>query len=358
MKYHFSFMIHSDNTKKIVIQLIFIASIAIAHADERPGLQNAANTSTIRVKAIYPVSRNDFSLSVEQPAEIAPYYRAELYAEIAGKIVFLEKELGDTVKAGEKLAEIQPSTEKNATTGNQIIIAPFDGVVASRSVDPGTFVPSATIVPGTRPILTIERNDIVTISMKVPDTFVSLISKETIAEIRMDPLPGQVFKSKISRMAPSLASSDRTLLVQVDLFNRTKSEFELLKKQFSQTGGAELKSRMLPEFPEINGSKSSASLIPGMYGKMKLLFESAKSQLLIPASAIVRRGGVDFIYMVEGGKARIQPVKIQFDNARFVSVILKNQAGEPRPLSKDEIVIISNQAELEEGQPVEAIVAE
>ena len=306
----------------------------------------------VRVKTVKPVAKPEIQLSVEQPADVSPYYRAELYAEVAGKVVFLEKDLGDPVRTGEKIVEIQPSAGRPTNAMSGVIKAPFDGVIASRSVDPGTFVPSAEIVPGAKPLIVIERNDIVTISMKVPDQYSALVNRNTTAEIRMDPLPGRVFKCKISRIAPSLAVGDRTLTVQVDLFNRSEDEFESLKNRFAKDGGAELKSRRLPEFPEGLRDRDSAGLIPGMYGKMKLVFQTSGDKVFIPGSAVQRSGGVDYIYRIENGVARKLRVKIEFDNVAFLSVIIPDKAPEYSVLKPTDEIVISNQSELEDGQRV------
>ncbi|MFM7319005.1 MAG: efflux RND transporter periplasmic adaptor subunit [bacterium] len=308
--------------------------------------------NAIRVRTVKPVLKPEMRLSIEQPADVSSYYRAELYSEVAGKVIFLEKDLGDTVISGEKIVEIQPSPGQQSNQNSGVITAPFDGVIASRTIDPGSFVPSAAIVPGARPIVTIERNDIVTISMKVPDQYSSLIDQNTSAEIRMDPLPGQVLKSKITRIAPSLSMGDRTLTVQVDLFNGTAADYEKLKSKFEKNGGADLKSRRLPEYPKGASTRKSAGLIPGMYGKMKLEFNSPADRLYLPASAIQRMGGVEYLYRVENGLARKLIVKTVFDNGTFVSVTLSGNDQNNTFLNQTDDIIISNLSELDEAQPV------
>ena len=192
---------------------LMVCLIAAGPADPQP--------ASLELKTIHPKTKRDFEISVEQPADVAPYYRVELFAEVSGQVIFLEKELGDTVVAGEKLVGIRPSGSGTGPAEKTWEIkAPFDGVIATRSIDPGTFVPSAAIVPGARPLLVLERNDIVTVSMKVPDRFSGLVSGESITEIQLDPLPGKVFTSKPARMAPSLNAADRSLTVQVDIYTR------------------------------------------------------------------------------------------------------------------------------------------
>ncbi len=340
-----------------LLRMIFIVGfifdcLVIKTSTGQDSLKPVTNDQAVRVKTARPIPKPEITFSVEQPADVAPYYRAELYPEIAGKVVFLEKDLGDPVRSGEKILEIQPASEKMAGSISREIKAPFDGVIALRSVDPGTFVPSAEIVPVARPLVVIERNDIVTVTMKVPDQYSTYVNQNTVAQIRMDSLPGHVFQCKISRVAPSLATGDRTLTVQVDLYNRSKNEFELLKNRFAKDGGADLKSRRIPEFPEGLGNRQTAGLIPGMYGRMRLIFNSPLDRLFIPGSAIGRSGGIDYIYRIENGVARRLRVKIEFDNIDYASVIIPDKSPSESFLKSNDEIVISNLSELEDGQKV------
>ena len=353
-------MKHFSRYKRLIGVSVFwilynqICVVALAQVS----LNTLQLASPIRVKTVKPVLKPEIKLSIEQPADVASYYRAELFSEVAGKVVFLEKDLGDAVKSGEKIIEIKPSPGQLASQNSGEMIAPFDGVISSRTVDPGTFVPSAAIVPGARPLITIERNDIVTISMKVPDQYASLVNLNTIAEIRMDPLPGQVVKAKLSRIAPSLSVGDRTLTVQVDLFNRSSGDYEKLKSQFEKNGGSDLKSRRLPEFPHGLTSRDNAGLIPGMYGKMKLILNLPVEWLYIPVNAIHRLGGVEYIYRVDNGLAHKTSIKTIFDNGTYARVILSGNSPVDAQLNQNDEIITSSHSELVESQPVESILIE
>src|SRR5438552_18818588 len=60
--------------------------------------------------------------------------------------------------------------------------APFDGEIIKRDVYPGSFVQSSATAR-TEPLLVVARTDIVTVSMKVPDSFAPLVSKNIEADI-------------------------------------------------------------------------------------------------------------------------------------------------------------------------------
>jgi len=319
-------------------------------------LTNPNAQTGIRVKTINPKMGGGLGLSVEQPAEVSPYYRAALYAKLGGTITFLEKNIGDKVTAGEKLIELDPTVQESQVQNRYIIKAPFDGVIATRSVDSGTFVPSAAIVPGSAALLVIEKTDIVTVSMQVPDSFVAYVGIDTEAEIRMDSFPGRALKCKLSRLAPSLNSADRTLRVEVDLYNGTEAEHRAFLTKAMLNSQADLKSRKLPVFPKGLEANGAARLLPGMYGRMRLNLREFKNTALIPSGAIVRLGGVPYLYRVESGVAHRARVSIEVDDGTLARVFwLERENGEDvsRELNLKEEIILSNQGELEEGSAVE-----
>lgn len=315
----------------------------------------------IRVKSIHPKLGKDLEVSVEQPAEVAPYYRVSLLAQVAGTVKYLEKEIGDKVSAGEKLIELDTVENDPRTLGKAILRAPFDGVVASRAVDPGAFVPSANIVPGAPALLVIEKTDIVTVSMQVPDGFAAYVGLDTPAEIRMDSFPGRALGCRLTRLAPSLNPSDRTLRVEVDLYNGTAQEHKAFLAKAQMNNFADLKNRKLPVFPEGMEANGAARLLPGMFGRMRLRLRQFQNIALVPSGAIIRLGGVPYLYRVEAGVARRARVSVEMDDGTLARVFWLEQADGKdvsRELNPAEEIIFSNQGELEDGSPVQPSLSE
>jgi multidrug efflux pump subunit AcrA (membrane-fusion protein) len=236
------------------------------------------------------------------------------------------------------------------------ITAPFDGVISARAADPGLFVASAAVVPDVNSLLTVDRTDIVTVSMSVPETYVSCLSMDTMAEIRMNALPGRVLRCPLSRIAPALNTEDRTLRVEVDLFNGTSDAYSQMKVRAESNGFADLKSRKLPFFPEGLTAGQSVGLLPGMYGTMNLVMPVASSALFVPSSAIVRDGGMTYLYENEKGVARRRSIVVQMDNGVSAAVRWSSN-GTTQDLSGREEIITSNQGELEDGTAIEATLA-
>jgi multidrug efflux pump subunit AcrA (membrane-fusion protein) len=311
---------------------------------------NSTSKVAIRVLTAKPQAASNQTVSVEQPAEVSAYYQVGLLPRVAGTVKSVEKALGDKVTAGEVLVQLDTGDASGILA---TINAPFDGVVSARAVDPGLFVPSAAIVPGVDSLLTVDRTDIVTISMAVPETYVTYLSKDTIAEVSMDALPGKIFRTRLTRIAPSLKSGDRTLSVELDLFNGTSDEFSKFQALAESNGRSDLKSRTLPYFPEGLPAGQAAGLLPGMYGKMKLTMSQPQPALLVPSSAIVRDGGMQFLFKNENGVVRRKSIVIQIDNGTTAAVRWSVN-GTTQDLSPDEEIVTSNQGELQDGTVIQA----
>jgi HlyD family secretion protein len=242
-----------------------------------------------------------------------------------------------------------------------VVKAPFRSTVVRRLVDPGSFVQNASTRQAT-PMLTLERSDIVTVVMNVPDNYATYVSPGTEAIIQMDAIPGVKIIGKVTRFAPSLITSshDRTMRVEVDLWNE---EAEKYAPFFADSRNlADLKEGrqpILPEFKAKAGSPTSVRLITGMYGKMTLVLKSFGQIELIPSQSIIRQGGRTSVYVVQDGKAHLMPVEVQVDDGIMAHVVMLGKNGENMGhLPESEQVIISNQEELSEGQPINAVLQE
>jgi multidrug resistance efflux pump len=265
------------------------------------------------------------------------------------------------VKVAESLVGVARKDREKAQAMLDLatIRAPFDGVVIRRNADPGTFVQNAATAH-TDPLLTLVRDDIVTVYMKVPDRFCHDVNADTGAVIQMDTLPGLVIRGKVTRYAPSLDNPehDRTMRVEVDLYNGTAREYEAFLAREQATGNADLKSKTLPQFPRVEGKDVAdrpLRLIPGQYGKMRLVLRSFKNAWLLPRTAVFSQGGTSYVFVIKDGRALKMPVEVQADNGEEVKVaLIEKVRGETvqRDLIGNEEIVSTNQGELSNGQLV------
>ena len=300
----------------------------------------------LKVATIRPHAGVGVVATTEQPADVAAYFRVALFPPTAGTVRFLQKGIGDRFTSGEKLIEIESSNSPGTVVP---ILAPFDGVVANRSIDPGTFVASAAVVPGVASMLDIERIDIVTVSAGVPESAAMSLDDTTIAEVRVDALPGRILVCKPTRYAAAFQRSDRTRRVEIDVFNGTREQFAAFSRDTASQ--VNLKSGKMPVLPGGLKPGESAGLMPGMFGSMKLTTTRFKEVPVVPSSAILYAGGIPHLVKVENGLARRIPIVIELEDGTHARVRWRsgNSASE---LSVNDEIVSAKQSAIEDGTPV------
>jgi multidrug resistance efflux pump len=264
------------------------------------------------------------------------------------------------------------------------ITAPFDGTIVKRNVNVGTFVQNASTGQGPS-LLTIARTDIVTVVMKVPDNDAPFVTLGTEAIIKIDDLPDVMFRGKVTRVSPWIEAKDRTMRVEVDLYNDTPEKYnEFVAKEIaarvavsaadsplslapllaSTNAVCAQNSRSfrdaLPTLPTVSGRSVAPQLIPGMTGYMRLNLRTFNDTYLIPSSAVYSRGGKPYITEVKDGVALQRPVRVEVNDGNLakVSIIEKPElpaqgtAEVTSELTGAEVILISRQMEIADGQPV------
>jgi multidrug resistance efflux pump len=273
------------------------------------------------------------------------------------------------------------------------IRAPFDGVLIQRNVNPGSFVADATNA-ATDPLLVVARIDIVTVYMKVPDNFAPYVAVGTPAFIQMDELPGELIAGRVTRFAPAIDPKDRTLRVEVDLFNDTEAAYRRYVASAVQTFLTPLGATTLPESMVLRASARTAwspnmkgwsdplatlpavrtrargvhprPLWPGMYGRMRLNLHPLPQTYLLPSGTVFSRGGKTYIWQVKEGKVHLVPVRVQIDDGTLAKVAIVLREANPRlgvqeilqDFTGQEEIVAGNQGQFAEGQPVQPVPTE
>jgi multidrug resistance efflux pump len=270
------------------------------------------------------------------------------------------------------------------------ITAPFDGVVLQRNVDPGTFVQNAS-TGYSEPLMTIARTDVVTLVMKVPDNAAPYVSLDTEAVVEIDELRGIEIRGKVTRYSPSIQNKDRTMQVEVDLYNDGAEKYGqfvaramasrlsvlgtdsplglaamLVGRRSVASPDARSEENALPILPIVRredgrgGTLTGQRLLPGMSGYMRLNLHHFSNAFLLPSSAVFTRGGKPYLLAVEDGATRLLPVHVEYDDGKLTKVAVIAQEAVPshgqpevlRELTGEEVIILSRQEEIGEGHPV------
>jgi len=160
------------------------------------------------------------------------------------------------------------------------IVAPFDGIVVSRSLDPGAYV-----TPGTStPILTIANLDQIDVVVNVTEVEIASIHPGTQAQIRVDAYPGRTFQGVVTRIAGGADPVTRTVQVEIDIPN------------------------------------PGHLLRPGMYGTVTLSVGADRNVLVVPLAALVTVGSDHFVWVVTDDKVSRRPVIIGRATGEIVEI--------------------------------------
>jgi HlyD family secretion protein len=178
------------------------AQVSLAEANLRLGKSNFARSDDLVKKGFDTFQNHD-----TQEANVSTQ-QANLEAAHAG------------VKLAQANIEAQQATVNRLRTLAEFesVRAPFDGVVNVRNVDIGDLVNADT--GGGTPMFTMVRDDILRVSVNVPQSLAIAMRDGIDAKIQVFELPGRTFAGKVARSSGALLSSSRTLAVEVDVDNR------------------------------------------------------------------------------------------------------------------------------------------
>lgn len=317
----------------------------------------------LEVKTTHPF-KNVITRSVTLPGEIKPYQQATLYAKVTGYLKTIAVDIGDQVKEGALLADIEvpelladlakykaeaevaaidyqrvsqaqkkapdlvvPLTVDTAKGRYEVakanldraetllkftrIVAPFSGTITRRMVDVGSFVPAATAgSPQSAALVTLADFSVVRVQVAVPELEASLVAKDQPVKVSVDGLAGRSFDGKITRVAYTLDEASKTMLAEVELPN--------LKLE----------------------------LRPGMYAMVKIGLERKSDALLVPVEALVMEKANAFVFTTADHKAKKMAVKIGFNDGANVEIV--SGIG-----GNDRVILVGKQS-LSDGQAVNA----
>ena len=337
--------------------LLSVAAAAVAADAPKP----------VEVKVTRP-ARGEIIRYVTLPGSVRANQMATLYAKVPGYLKSISVDKGDTVKAGQALAEIEvpelladrakfkaevkvaeidakritaaqkkspdlvtPQSVDDAQGKFEIakanlerletllryskLTAPFSGVVTMRYVDPGAFIPAATSgsAAANAAVVTLMDFDIVRVQVALPEIEAALAREGQPVKVGVEGLPGRVFDGKISRISYALDDATKTMLVEADLPN------------------------------------AQHELRPGMYATVKVGVEKHTDALLIPVEALVMEKVNAFAFVADGGKAKKAALKIGFNDGAKVEVL----SG----LTGNEAIILVGKLTLADGAAVNAVEA-
>jgi RND family efflux transporter MFP subunit len=95
------------------------------------------------------------------------------------------------------------------------VIAPFDGMITDRFVNPGMLIDG-----GHTPMLRLQQVAHLRLIVPVPETYTGSIVKGTSAVFHVPAHPGKSYSAKVARIPNALDQQSRAMMVELDVYNK------------------------------------------------------------------------------------------------------------------------------------------
>jgi RND family efflux transporter MFP subunit len=169
------------------------------------------------------------------------------------------------------------------------VYAPFDGVVTAREVDTGQLISSGSGQGAGTELFHMQALQTLRVYTNVPQLFSQTMKRGMKVGLTFPEYPGKTFEGTLVRTADAIDPVSRTLLVEVDVDNR------------------------------------SGTLMPGSLAQVHFKTPSAGPAYIVPASALIfRREGIQLSIVTSSGAgtvAHLIPVTIGEDDGATVQIV-------------------------------------
>ena len=251
---------------KTIFKTIIIASAAVLAA----GCGNNAGKKAVEAQvaeeavpsvSVVEVSAREVPQTATYTSTVQPYVKNNIAPQMAGRITKINVEIGDFVKKGQVLAEIDKAqlqqaqlqlhnqevelerlralydagglsksdldaielsynvtkTQVDNLLENTVLCSPIDGVVTARNYDVGDMYTMSM------PIYTVEQIVPVKLLVGISESDYTKVKKGDSVEIKADAVPDKTFYGKINRIYPTIDPTTRTFTVEVVVQNNYRT---------------------------------------------------------------------------------------------------------------------------------------
>ena len=329
----------------IIASTVVIAAACGSKTTKTDAPQVADLTPTVSVAEVYV---REVPQTAVYTSTVQPYVKNNIAPQMTGRITKICAEIGDFVKKGQVLAEIDKASLQQAQLQllnqevelqrlrslyeagaisksdldaielsynvtktqvenlleNTVLCSPIDGVVPARNYDVGDMYAMSS------PIYTVEQIKPVKLLVAVSESDYTKVKKGDSVEVVADALPELKFYGKIEKIYPTVDSSTRTFNVEVVVAN------------------------------------NYSSLRPGMFARVTIKFGS-NNNVVIPDVAVVKQqgSGERFVYVLN-----------EDGTVSYVKVVLGRRMGAEyevlEGLSDSTTVVVGGQIRLKDGVKV------
>ena len=158
------------------------------------------------------VQRQTLHAFLDVNGDIVSSQQADVFPNVAGRLVSVRVALGTFVRQGDLIAEVDPS-RPGATFMNSRVYAPISGYVSRTPLSVGM-----TVSPNTS-LTVISANGNLLVRARIPEREIAGLAPGLRAEVSLQAYPGETFTATVTRVSPIIDSASRTKLIYLS-FNR------------------------------------------------------------------------------------------------------------------------------------------
>ncbi len=189
------------------------------------------------------------------------------------------------------------------------VYAPFSGVLTKRNVDPGALINAGA---GGKELFDIAQVDTLRVFANVPQAYIATVKSGGKATITLQEMPGRSFTGTIARTAQAIDPATRTLLVEVDVDNK------------------------------------SGELLPGSFGEVHFAVDGKVARITVPVNSLIFRSqGAQVAVVGQDNKVQLRVLNIGRDYGTKLEVL----GG----LTADDWIVVNPPDSLENGQDVHTV---
>lgn len=327
-----------------------------ASAETKPGEKGEKKEKPPIPVEVAPVERRSIAASYSGTASLQAPNEAMIVAKTSGVLLRLQAEEGDTVRAGQVLARLDPERTRLEVARSEAmlrkleaefkrstelferkliaadaherirfdvdtqraaynlaklelsytdIVAPFDGVIAERMVKEGNLI---NVNQTLFRIVDAARLEAV---LNVPERELATLRRGLPVRLAVDALPGIAFEGRIDRISPVVDAATGT-------FRATASFVD-----------------------------AEARLKPGMFGRIAVVYDQRHDSLTVPRLALLEEGDDAAVFVVRDGTVVRTRVSLGYINGEFAEV--------KRGVEEGDRVVTAGKVAVRDGSKVEVI---
>jgi membrane fusion protein (multidrug efflux system) len=238
-----------------LLVLVGLFGIVVAGCSKSGTAVKEKKTETVYAVNTYKVGRESLDEYLEFGGDVAAVSSVDVLPDTGGKISHIYANVGDYVQKGQVIAAVNAS-RAGMTYSASPVKAPVSGTITLFPMVVGSMVSQSMS------IAKISSTNELEIRSDVAERFISRVKTGQKAIVTFDAYPGATFTAKVFEVSPVLDQATRTMSIKLRL------------------------------------SPPDSRIKIGMYARIRLITDSHKNAIIVPAESVVTRSGKPYVFVI------------------------------------------------------------